>query len=71
MLNGSAKAWLCVWNMTDHQVTLKRNIELGCAVETDVFVVPHEESNDGGEQNKAVAGVYLHGLNRRARKLFN
>ena len=45
MLNGSAKAWLCVLNMTDHQVTLKRNIELGCAVETDVLVVPREESN--------------------------
>ena len=60
MLNGSAKAWLCVLNMTDHQVTLKRNIELGCAVETDVLVVPREESN-GGEQNKAVADVYLRG----------
>ena len=52
--------WLCVLNMTDHQVTLKRNIELGCAVETDVLVVPREESN-GGEQNKAVADVYLRG----------
>ena len=60
-LNGSAKAWLCVLNMMDHQVILKHNIELRCAVKTDVLVVPCEESNDSGEQNKAVADVYLRG----------
>ena len=37
-------------------------MELGCAVKTDVLVAPHKESHNGGEQNKAVADVYLHGL---------
>ena len=40
LLNGSTNAQLCLMNMTDHYVGLKRNVELGCAMEMDIMVVP-------------------------------
>ena len=41
--NGSTYAQLCLMNMTDHYVRLKRNAELGCAVEMDIMLVPLED----------------------------
>ena len=55
LLNGSTNAQLCLMNMTDHYVRLKRNAELGCAVETDIMVVLREDLKNGW------VDVYLRG----------
>ena len=43
LLNGSTNAKLCLMNMTDHYVRLKRNVKLRCAVEMDIMVDPRED----------------------------
>ena len=57
LLNGSTNAQLCLMNMTDHHVRLKRNAELGCAVETDIVVVPREDP----KMDEPSADVYWRG----------
>ena len=43
LLYGSTNVQFCLMNMTDHYVRLKRNAELGCAVETDIMVALRED----------------------------
>ena len=57
LLNGSTNVQLCLMNMTDHYVRLKRNAELGCAVETDIMVVPREDP----KMDERSADVYWRG----------
>ena len=58
LLNGSTNAQLCLMNMTDHYVGLKRNAELGCAMEMDIMVVPREDP----KMDELSADVYWRGL---------